>query len=78
MSTLTVNIPDTDFAKLRACAVADKLSVEDEALAAFRQFLQAREQAGEFIEEARRFRASIPFQYASAAEIDADINEGNE
>ena len=78
MSTLTVQIPDTDLAKLRACADADKVSVEHEALLAFRQFLQSREQAEEFVREARAFRASIPFQYASVAEIDADINEGNE
>lgn len=44
MSTLTVNIPETDFAKLRAWADADKVTIEDEALAAFRQFLQVREQ----------------------------------
>ena len=78
MSTLTVTISDKEFAKLRACADADKLSVEDEALIACRQFLQTREQAEEFVREARAFRASIPFQYASVAEIDADINEGNE
>ena len=78
MSTLTVQIPDIDLAKLRACADADKVSVEDEALIACRQFLQSREQAEDFVREARRFRESIPFQYASVAEIDADINEGNE
>ena len=76
MSTLTVQIPDIDLAKLRACADADKVSVEDEALIACRQFLQSREQAEDFVREARRFRESIPFQYASVAEIDADINEG--
>lgn len=44
MATLVINnIPDTDFAKLRACADADHVSMEDEALVAFRQFLQARE-----------------------------------
>ncbi len=48
MSTLTVNIPDTEFAKLRACAAADKVSVEHEALIAFRQFLQTREQANAY------------------------------
>ena len=78
MSTLTINIPDTEFAKFRAFADADHVSVEDEALAAFRQFLQARENADAFIADARRFRESVPFAYASAAEIDADINEGNE
>ena len=78
MSTLTVNIPDTEFARLRACADADKVSMETEALIAFRQFLQTRAQAEEFITDARRLRESIPFQYASASEIDADINEGNE
>ena len=78
MSTLTVNIPDTEFERLRACADADKMSVEDEALIAFRQFLQTRAQAEEFVADARRLRESIPFQYASADEIDGDINEGNE
>ena len=48
MSTLTVQIPDTDLAKLRACADADKVSVEHEALLAFRQFFQTREQANIF------------------------------
>lgn len=43
MSTLTVNIPDSDLAKLREWADADKVTVEDEALAAFREYLQARE-----------------------------------
>lgn len=78
MSLVIRNIPGTEFDKFCEIAEADHVTVEDEALAAFRQFLQARENADAFIADARRFRESVPFAYASAAEIDADINEGNE
>ena len=48
MSTLTVQIPDDEFAELEALARQDHLPVEEEAKVAIRQFLQTREQANVF------------------------------
>ena len=56
MSTLTVQIPDNEFAELEALARQDNLPVEEEAKAAIRQYATTRRQRPPIADRAELLR----------------------